>query len=199
MLETPLKPTQDAVAPEPDEALNTYPSTDFSALNVDMDISQMRLIDAYQQFVVDEPSKIPLAVRLLENPKSPMALPGSISLQGHDYFHVLLNRGISLYDEGFVVGFTMGNCEELKAHHLAIYKTFSKLFFPKSFRFDDLHLKVFDFGVLYGQRVARKNLYQVNFEQYSHLPVGEVRQRFGIDLEQIRLLWQAEQLLLPVT
>ena len=67
------------------------------------------LREALQSMGGDPPSSIPFLLWLLENPDSPIALPGKIDLYRHDCLHLLLDRGFSLYDEAFVVGFTMGN------------------------------------------------------------------------------------------
>ncbi|MES1026448.1 hypothetical protein ABN584_26465 [Gloeocapsa sp. BRSZ] len=64
---------------------------------------------AVQQLAIDDQADIPFIVWLVENPHSPIALPGKISLYGHDSLHAILNRGHSLADEVFVGSFTMGN------------------------------------------------------------------------------------------
>jgi hypothetical protein len=55
------------------------------------------LKDAYETLEGDPPSKIPFIVWLLENPKSPLALPGCIDLYNHDCIHLLLKQGFT-YD-----------------------------------------------------------------------------------------------------
>ncbi len=169
-----------------------FQNLDFSTLKASEDIGGMRMIDAYHCFVKDEATSIPLPVWLLENPHSPMALPGSVELKGHDYIHLLLNRGMSLFDEAFVVGFTMGNCDRMKPHHIKVYKTLSSLFFPKAYRFNSFHFRAFDFGVMYGESVLKKNIHNVDFEQYSTFALRDVRRLCGIDLQDIQILWQAE-------
>ena len=141
-------------------------------------------------------SSIPLSIKLLENPKSPIAFPGSISLKGHDYLHLLLNRGVTLFDEGFVVGFTMGNCDQLRPHHISLYKLFSKTVFPKTYKFKNIHFKAFDLGVMYGQKLPTHNIHRVDFDQYAHQKISDVRRMFGIDLKQVQMLWEKERLLL---
>lgn len=178
------------------EDVPAFQDLDFCTLTVKSDIGDMRMIDAYHRFVKDEQSGIPRAVWLLENPKSPVAFPGSIDLRGHDYIHLLLNRGMSLFDEAFVVGYTMGNCDQLKPHHLSMYKVLSNLFFPKSYKFNSFHMRAFDFGILYGRKVPKRNIHTVDFDLYANRTVNEVRQIFGINLHDIETLWHAEQLLL---
>ncbi|MEO0459023.1 MAG: hypothetical protein AAF152_20915 [Cyanobacteria bacterium P01_A01_bin.114] len=60
--------------------------------------AQITLQDAIASLNLDEPDQIPLMIRLVENPDSPIALPGNIDLRAHDCLHILLNRGVSLAD-----------------------------------------------------------------------------------------------------
>lgn len=128
----------------------------------------------------DPPSSIPFLVRLLENPASPVALPGKIDLFGHDCLHLLLNRGFSLNDEAFVVGFTMGNDIKTNLFHLMIFQVFAFLLYPKAYRFDRAHLKTFAAGVAYGRSVRIKNLNQVNFINYQEHEISTLRALFGV-------------------
>lgn len=141
----------------------------------------------------DPPSKIPFLVRLLENPASPIALPGKINLYRHDCLHVLLDRGWSLHDEAFVVGFTMGNDEHTNWIHLVILKFFSSHFYPLKYRFNREHLKVFDLGVMYGRAVGVRNLNYLDFSHYQTQPVEAVRQQLGINSEALKILRQVEE------
>lgn len=143
--------------------------------------NQQTLREAIEIMGGDPPSAIPFLVRLLENPASPIALPGNIDLYGHDCLHLLLNRGWSLYDEAFVVGFTMGNDTRTTWFHLAILKFFASHFYPPKYRFDREHLKVFDVGVAYGRAIKVKNLNTIDFRKYETLPIQLIRHRLGID------------------
>src|SRR5262249_27159168 len=53
--------------------------------------------------------KIPLLVRILENPTSPISLAGPTTLLDHDCIHIILGRGLLQQDEGFVIGYSIGN------------------------------------------------------------------------------------------
>lgn len=128
----------------------------------------------------DAPSSIPLVVRLLENPVSPFALPGKIDLYRHDCLHLLLDRGFSLEDEAFVIGFTMGNDEHTNRLHLAIIKLCSWLLYPKPYRFSRAHFRFFHQGVLYGRNIGLKNLNQFDFRAHEHKPLRELRRLLGI-------------------
>lgn len=63
----------------------------------------------YQEINLDNQTDIPLIIKLLENPASPIALLGKISLQNHDCLHIILDISVSPSDEAFIIGFTMGN------------------------------------------------------------------------------------------
>lgn len=64
-------------------------------------IAHITLGSVYQQINLDGQSDIPLIIRLLENPASPIALPGKITLHNHDCLHIILGVGVSSTDEAF--------------------------------------------------------------------------------------------------
>jgi hypothetical protein len=161
-------------------------------MTVNEEISEMSLEDAYHQFVLDGQASIPFFVWLLENPASPIALPGSINLHGHDCLHLLLNRGVSSYDEAFVVGFTMGNSDEVESPHLSMLKFFARFIYPKPYRFSSSHLRVFDLGMMYGKKVPYRNIHKVLFDNYAKEPIGKLREYFGISLSELKLIWDME-------
>lgn len=138
------------------------------------------LRDALKTMKCDSSYKIPLVVKLLENPASPIALPGNIDIYRHDCLHLLLNRGFSLADEAFVIGFTMGNAEGTNWLHLEIFKLCSRLLYPQPYRFNRTHFEQLHLGVFYGRRVRVKNLNRFDFRAHDHQSLGELRQFLGI-------------------
>lgn len=169
---------------------------DVSSLTLDHNIGWMNLKDAYQLFFQSKLVHIPFSIWLIENPDSPISLPGSIHLKNHDCIHILLNRGISIFDEAFIVGYTMGNCENIKNIHVSTYKVLSKLLYPQDYKFGSIHLKVFDLGFMYGQKVHSKNIHLVDFGRFKHQPIKEIRVSLGIDFSDIYQLWNAEKVLI---
>jgi hypothetical protein len=169
---------------------------DLHAMNAGQDIGHMTLGEAYQAFAKDGEADIPWQVWLLENPGSPFAFPGSVSLWGHDCIHLLLNRGISNFDEAFVVGFTMGNCSRVKTEHLPVFKALSKVMYPSPYQFSARHLMVFDLGFQYGRKIEYRNLNELDFRLYYDWEIRDIRAKFKISLQEVNLLWQAESLLL---
>ncbi|WP_254217333.1 hypothetical protein [Synechococcus sp. CCY 9618] len=142
--------------------------------------SSDHLVDALAAMKGDASDAIPFVVRLLENPASPLALPGMIDLHRHDCLHLLLGRGFSLDDEAFVVGFTMGNDRRTNGLHLAIFKACSLLFYPRPYRFDPSHLPSFDAGVVLGRQARVRNLNQLDFRSWDHQPLQALREWIGI-------------------
>ncbi|MCG9893106.1 MAG: hypothetical protein MH252_18800 [Thermosynechococcaceae cyanobacterium MS004] len=169
---------------------------DLCHISPEHDIGSLTLGEAYRLFVKDEQSAIPLQVWLLENPNSPIALPGNVDLRGHDCIHLLLNRGMSNFDEAFVVGFTMGNCDAVKERHISSFKLFSRFFYPATFRFKEWHLRVFELGLMYGRKLEYRNLHLENFDPYFDMKISVLRQKFGVITDEIKLIWKTERIFL---
>ncbi|BBD62818.1 hypothetical protein NIES2109_56680 (plasmid) [Nostoc sp. HK-01] len=159
-------------------------------------VSHFKLKDVYSAVFGTQNTKIPFLIWLLENPESPLSLPGNICLRYHDYLHILLGRNLSFQDEAFVIGFTMGNDLNIKKIHLLIYKFFAKFVYPYPYRFSDLDLLFFDLGFHYGKKVKVKYINQMNFELYENESIAYVRNLIGINLEELKLIQKFELCLL---
>jgi hypothetical protein len=171
-----------------------------NCINIAVQCSQtapLKLKEAYQSFGGDQPQEIPWMVRLFENSASFIALPGKINLHNHDCLHILLDRGFDNRDEAFVVGFTMGNDSQTNGLHVQLYKFVSRFLYPPIYRFDEEYLRIFDLGFLYGKRLKVKNLNQLDFSSYYATTVHDLRQLLGIEVDELKLLKQFEQWLLP--
>ena len=131
----------------------------------------------------DPPENIPNIVRLLENPASPVALPGCTNLYVHDCLHIILGRAFSLDDEAFVVGFSMGTARLCKAWHVALLKLASQILYPQNYQFQKQHLTTFDKGFAYARSLARRDLHQFDFHTVEAFPVTQVRSLLGINVE----------------
>jgi hypothetical protein len=119
---------------------------------------------------------VPWQIWLFENPDSPIALPGAITLFNHDCLHILLGRcGFSNDDEAFVIGFTMGNDLQTKGCHVVLFKLLSLIFYPKKYRFTGVQVQSFDLGYKLGREHVIKNLNHLNFETYLDKTISEVR------------------------
>ncbi|MDZ8257452.1 hypothetical protein [Nostoc sp. ChiQUE01b] len=154
-----------------------------------VDIAQMNLKKAQTLvFKLHGEPKIPFVIWLLENPNSIVALPGKISLLHHDYIHILLDRGVSSEDEAFVIGFTMGNDLKTNQLHLFIYQLFAKFLYPIPYNFSKVDFMSFKLGFLYGRKIKIKQINEINFEIYQNETVGFLRDFFGINTDESKLL-----------
>lgn len=144
-------------------------------------IANQTLGSAYQQINLDNQSDIPLIIRLLENPASPIALPGKISLHDHDCLHIILGIGVSPSDEAFIIGFTMGNDDRTKSWHVQLFKLFSRFIYPLKYRFSLQELDIFDLGLKHGKRHKYRNINKINFEWFYFTEIEEIRKMLGVD------------------
>jgi hypothetical protein len=128
-------------------------------------------------------SDVPWQIWLMENPDSPISLPGKISLYNHDCLHILLDCGLSNNEEAFVVGFSMGTDRQTHWYHVIIFKLISRYFYPVKYRFTWQQLKSFELGYKFGELSAIRNLNSINFRLHAHKTVDRLRQLFGINLD----------------
>jgi len=136
--------------------------------------------DQVTDFSVDSATSIPWLVRLLENYKSPFALPGKISLFNHDCLHILLGRDRSPKSEAYIIGFTMGNDLKCKQIDLWIFKLFSLFLYPQKYQLSGSDLEAFDQGVVAGRNLEIKNLNQINFYHLQDYSVSDLRKKFHL-------------------
>ena len=155
--------------------------------DLDLDTDNLTLKEAINKIQIDKQSDIPFIIKLLENPSSIVALPGKINLYNHDCIHTILGCGVSLEEEAFVVGFTMGNDVKTNKFHLAIYKFFSRFIYPSKYKFNKTHLRIFDIGFSYGRKQKSKNINYINFKSYERKTIAELRKYLGINIDELIL------------
>ena len=120
----------------------------------DLEIANKTLQNAYQKINLDNQSDIPLIIRLFENPNSPIALPGNISLHNHDCLHILLGLGASPSEEAFLIGFTMGNDDKTRLWHIKFLKFLTRFIYPSKYKFNREDLNYFNIGFEYGKKTS---------------------------------------------
>ena len=148
-----------------------------------LDACNIKLKEAYEQLRKDDPSAIPFLIWLLENPDSPISFPGKISLQEHDYIHILLGRGQSTEDEAYVVGFTIGSDTQTSWIHLVIFKFFARYFYPQKYRMGAKELQVFEKGFSTARQMRITALNQFNFKAHEHQNIASLRKMLGFSPE----------------
>lgn len=119
-------------------------------------------------------------VWLLENPNSPLSLTGAVDLYNHDIIHILLNRGMDIMDEAYVIGFTMGNDRNTNSCCKGLFKFCARWLYPDGYRFSEQHLLEFDRGYNYGNSRKTRDIHQEEFNIAEDLI--QIRKKMGINI-----------------
>jgi hypothetical protein len=145
------------------------------------------------------PAEISPIVKLFENPCSPLALRGAVSLERHDCIHILLGRGLTNQDEAFVIGFTMGTAKTLTLLEVALFRFLARFVYPAGYRLTREEARAFDLGVEAGRAMGVRRLYSFPLEQHMSESVGALRRRLGVDLARLREFYRRERDAIPGT
>lgn len=146
------------------------------------------------------PEDISLVVKLLENPKSPLALTGAVSLERHDCIHIILGRGLLGQDEAFVIGFTMGTAgSELHALEKFVFKKVARYLYPTNYRMTKKNLQAYELGVKAGKACGADKIYRMPLEERYEQTLGELRTQLGISTAFLKEIYREEQQMLPGT
>jgi hypothetical protein len=164
-----------------------------------LDNDHLLLRDVRQSLPGNMPAEISPIVKLFENPCSPLALRGAVSLERHDCIHILLGRGLTNQDEAFVIGFTMGTAKSLTWIEVALFRFLARWVYPAGYRLSRAEARAFDLGVEAGRALGVKRLYRFPLEQHMQETVGALRRRLGIDLTRLRDFYRREQAAIPGT
>lgn len=138
-------------------------------------------------------------VQLLENPGSPIALTGAVTLEHHDCIHILLGRGLLNQDEAFVIGYTMGSSKDISKLEEFIFRTIASNLYPRNYRLNSKHLKVYNLALEAGKKSKVKKLCEFPFEKYYDWKLGDLRKKLGINKKELKKLYQLEREMLPHT
>lgn len=160
---------------------------------------ELTLKDMLATLPGNKPIAIHPLIRLCENPASPLAFKGAITLPRHDAVHIVLGRGLMPQDEAFVVGFTMGTAKNLSAVEAFAFSRIARYLYPKAYRFNADHVKVYDLAVRYGKACAVERIYDFAFEEYGGATLKELRQELHIDITGLQEIYRQEQQLVPGT
>jgi hypothetical protein len=136
---------------------------------------------------------IPEVVRRLENPSSPTALPGAVTLGRHDVLHILLGRGLLDQDEAFVIGFTMGNASQYRDDDGILMRQALANWYPEPFRIGGSKLQVFDLGVQAGKSMGIPDIAQIPIENLGSRSLADARQELQISTDLLRSFYHQEK------
>ena len=140
------------------------------------ELDQLTLQGAYQTLQGDPASKIPFLVWFMENPDSPLPLPGKIPLYHHDCLHLLLRQGFNSVGEAYIVGFSMGNDRRTRWYHLLIFKLVACFLYPYPYRFHPSDLRHFNAGAKRGRSTRMLDLSPSILSRWERSPLLELRQ-----------------------
>ena len=173
--------------------------TDWRRWTPGLDNDDHDLGEVYRSLPGDDPGAIHLYVRLFENPDSPVAFPGAVSLERHDCIHILLGRGLLAQDEAFVIGYTMGTCRAIRSWQVWSFKQLARRLYPGIYRMRGADVIAFDLGFNLGQGSMHRDLAEFPFEEHMETDLGELRRMLDIHHDQLRAAYRTERLLHPDT
>lgn len=167
-----------------------------------LDTDQMTLAEVLATMPAANADEVPEIIKKYENPESPDALPGAITLARHDCIHVLIGRGLHVQDEAFVIGATMGAASDITGDIVEFFIQVSTQEYPKHWRFEEEHIPSYRLGVGYAMDNLRgKDLHLIPLEEepWQSKTVGQARKDLGIVKEELRAYFRKAELLVPGT
>jgi hypothetical protein len=142
---------------------------------------------------------IPAIIRLVENPKSWIALPGAMSLRNHDILHVLLGRGLQDQDEAFVLGFAMGSTKKRMVLRRRLFRWIVSHLYPEPYRIQKVLHPAFEQGFLCGRQTGCDGISKRDLQEFLDMSIRDARTALRIDPDKIRQAFIAERLAIPLT
>jgi hypothetical protein len=167
-----------------------------------LDTDDMTIAEVLATMPAAEAEDVPEIIRKYENPESPDALPGSISLPRHDCIHVLLGRGLHVQDEAFVIGATMGAASDITTEVVDLFIRVSTTEYPKHWRFEEEHIPSYRLGVGFAvDNMPNKDLHLIPLETqaWQDKKVSDARTELGISKHELRAYFRKASLLVPGT
>lgn len=143
--------------------------------------------------------EISYVVKLFENPMSPFAFRGAISLARHDMVHIALGRGLLAQDEAFVIGFTMGTSKDISTIESTLFQWITKYLYPTPYNFNDNHLQAFRLGLETGKESKVVEIYAFPFEKHKSKTLADIRKKIGLDIDVLKAAYLREKAMLPDT
>lgn len=167
-----------------------------------LDTDDMTLREVLSTLPAANPEEVPAIIQKYENPSSPHALPGAITLARHDCIHVLIGRGLHVQDEAFVIGVTMGAASDISKAAIDTFIRVSTTEYPEHWRFKTEHIPSFRLGVGFSiDNLSGRDLHLIPLEEdpWQAKTVRQARKDLGIVKEELRAYFRKAQLLVPGT
>ncbi|MEM9445850.1 MAG: hypothetical protein AAGA18_10925 [Verrucomicrobiota bacterium] len=153
---------------------------------------------AYDQLISfgNDQNEVPLMVQIVENPKFNLKglgfFKGRVTLQRHDFIHIILGRGTKMIDEAFTIGFTMGSTNRVSTTQTSIFSWVSGTLYPKAYRFSKRNMQVFRDAVSLAYVSDCKPLDKVNFKSMRDLTIREARKKIGLETDLLQAYYHIE-------
>jgi hypothetical protein len=163
-----------------------------------LDDDAKTLREAYDSLmsIGNSQDEVPLIVKLTENPKFHLGglgfFKGRVTLRQHDFIHILLGRGLTLMDEAFVIGFTMGSTDKVSTGEQSLFGFINRILYPKPYRFTEDGMKVFKDAVALAYVSDCLPLESVDFVPMLDLPLHEIREAVGVEPNLLRAYYSIE-------
>jgi hypothetical protein len=140
--------------------------------------------------------EVPLIVRLAENPEFHFSglgfFKGRVTLEQHDFIHIILGRGLTLMDEAFVIGFTMGSSDRCSTHEANLFSFVNQILYPKPYRFTPQGTQVFKDAVALGYISDCTPLDTVDFKPMLDWPLRKVREAIHLETDMLQAYYRIE-------
>ncbi len=163
-----------------------------------LDDDRKTLREAYESLmsVGNSQDEVPFIVQLAENPKFHLGglgfFKGRVTLEQHDYIHILLGRGLTLMDEAFVLGFTMGSTDRVSTQESNLFSIINQFLYPKPYRFSNEGAQVFKDAIALAYVSDCVPLESVDFHPLLDLPLREVREAVGLEVDLLKAYFRIE-------
>lgn len=169
---------------------------------LDDEIAKLTLAEVLATMPAASAEDVPEIIQRYENPNSPYALPGAISLPRHDCVHCLLGRGLTVSDESFIIGVTMGAASDMTDAAAAEFIRVSTELYPEHWRFQEADINAYRLGLGYAaDALPNKDIHLIPLETQPWLErsLKSIRAELGIIPEELRAYFRMEELLIPGT
>jgi len=159
---------------------------------------EVTMREAYESLMTigNSQDDVPLIVKLTENPKFHFGgfgfFKGRVTLEQHDYIHILLGRGLTLMDEAFVLGFTMGSTDRVSSHEQSLFGFINQVLYPKPYRFKEDGMKVFKDAVALAYVSDCLPLEEVDFKPMLDMPLREIREAVNLEVDLLEAYYRIE-------
>jgi len=170
--------------------------------NPGLDTDDMTLSEVLASLPAAEAEDVPEIIRRYENPESPEALPGSISLERHDCIHAILGRGLHVQDEAFVIGATMGAASDFTDEAMETFIKVSTQEYPKHWRFTEENIMSYRLGVGFAEDhplFTDLHLIPLEDDEWQKWTIRDLRKHFGLVKAEMRAYYRSEEILTPGT